>query len=129
MRTEKSRLKRSLLSMSAMEKSDLPEVVTKRANKAASAAAEPAERRESQGNAELQGTVWTRSREAVSRAQARIREAVTRNRQAKLAALLHRVDIEVLPASFFGLKKTAALGVDERTWIEYAGSGRSASLP
>ena len=129
MRTEKSRLKRSLLSMSAMEKSDLPEVVTKRANKAASAAAEPAERRGSQGNAELQSTVWTRSREAVSRAQARIREAVTRNRQDKLTALLHHVNIEVLRASFFGLKKTAALGVDERTWIEYAGSGRSASLP
>jgi hypothetical protein len=75
MRTEKSRLKRSLLSMSAMEKSDLPEVVTKRANKAASAAAEPAERRGSQGNAELQGTVWTRSREAVSRAQAQTGQA------------------------------------------------------
>ena len=53
-------------------------------------------------------------------AQARIREAVTRNRQDKLTALLHHVSIEVLRASFFGLKKTAAPGVDERTWIEYA---------
>ncbi len=65
-------------------------------------------------------TVRTQSREAVSRAQARIREAVTRNRQDKLTALLHHVNIEVLRASFFGLKKTAAPGVDERTWIEYA---------
>ena len=71
-------------------------------------------------NAELQSTVRTQSREAVSRAQARIREAVTRNRQDKLTALLHHVNIEVLRAGFFGLKKTAAPGVDERTWIEYA---------
>src|SRR5215471_2566769 len=107
--------------MSAMEKSDLPEVARKRANKAASAAAEPVERRGgAKENAELQSTVRTQSREAVSRAQARIREAVTRNRQDKLTALLHHVNIEVLRASFFGLKKTAAPGVDERTWIEYA---------
>src|SRR5260370_33209198 len=107
--------------MSAMEKSDLPEVARKRANKAASAAAEPVQRRGgAKQNAVLQSTVRTQSREAVSRAQARIREAVTRNRQDKLTALLHHVNIEVLRASFFGLKKTAAPGVDERTWIEYA---------
>ena len=72
--------------MSAREKSDLPEVARKRANKAASAAAEPVERRGgAKENAELQSTVRTQSREAVSRAQARIREAVTRNRQDELA--------------------------------------------
>ena len=53
--------------MSAMEKSDLPEVARKRANKAASAAAEPVERRGgAKENAELQSTVRTQSREAVS---------------------------------------------------------------
>jgi len=99
--------------MSAMEKSDLPEVARKRANKAASAAAEPVERRGgAKENAELQSTVRTQSREAVSRAQARIREAVTRNRQDKLTALLHHVNIEILRAGFFGLRKTAAPGVD-----------------
>src|SRR6202046_1572107 len=107
--------------MSAMEKSDLPEVARKRANKAASAAAEPVERRGgAKENADLQSTVRTQSREAVSQAQARIREAVTRNRQDKLTALLHHINIDVLRASFFGLKKTAAPGVDEMTWIEYA---------
>src|SRR6478672_3168575 len=101
--------------MSVMEKSDLPEVARKRANKAVSTAAEPVERRGgAKENAELQSTVRTQ------RAQARIREAVTRNRQDKLTALLHHVNIEVLRAGFFGLKKTAAPGVDERTWIEYA---------
>src|ERR1700751_6230245 len=107
--------------MSAMEKSDLPEVVRKRANRAASAAAEHVERRGgAKENAALQSTVRTQSREVVSRAQARIREAVIRNRQDKLTALLHHVNIEILRACFFGLKKTAAPGVDERTWIEYA---------
>jgi RNA-directed DNA polymerase len=68
--------------MSAMEKSDLPVVARKRANKAVSTAAEPVERRGgTKENAELQSAVRTQSREAVSQAQARIREAVTRNRQ------------------------------------------------
>ena len=107
--------------MSPMEKSDLPVVARKRANKVASAAAEPAERRGgAKENADLQSTVRTQSREAVSQAQARIREAVIRNRQGKLTALLHHIDIDVLRASFFGLKKTAAPGVDEMTWTEYS---------
>src|SRR5271154_3768101 len=108
--------------MNAMEKSDLPEVARKRANKAASAVAEPVERRGgAKENADLQSAVRTQSRqEAVSQAQVRIREAVTRNRQDKLTALLHHIDIDVLRASFFGLKKTAAPGVDEMTWTEYA---------
>src|SRR5580704_6254143 len=108
--------------MSAMEKSDLlPEVARKRANKAASVAAEPVERRGgAKENADLQSTDRTQSREAVSQAQARIREAVIRNRQGKLTALLHHINIDVLRASFFGLKKTAAPGVDEMTWTEYA---------
>ena len=50
--------------MSAKEKSDLPEVAEKRANKAASAAAELVERRgRAKENAELQSTVRTQSRE------------------------------------------------------------------
>lgn len=107
--------------MSATEKSDLPEVAKKRANKAASAAAERVERRGgAKENAELQSTVRTQSRAAVSQAQARIREAVIRNRQDKLTALLHHLTVDVLRASFFGLKKSAAPGVDEVTWTEYA---------
>ena len=63
--------------MSAREKSDLSEVAEKRANKAASAAAELVERRDgAMENAELQSTVRTQSRVAVSQAQVRIREAV-----------------------------------------------------
>ena len=107
--------------MSAREKSDLPEVAEKRANKAASAAAELVERRGgAKENAELQSTVRTQSRAAVSQAQSRIREAVIRNRRDKLTALLHHLTVDVLRASFFGLKKSAAPGVDEVTWTEYA---------
>ena len=92
-----------------------------RANKAVTTAAELGERRGgTKENADLQSTVRTQSREAVSQAQARIREAVTRNRQGKLTALLHHINIDVLRASFFGLKKSAAPGVDEMTWTEYA---------
>src|SRR5215469_16704058 len=107
--------------MSAREKSDLPKVAKKRVNKAASAAAELVERRGgAKENAELQSTVRTQSRAAVSQAQARIREAVIRNRQEKLTALLHHLTVDVLRASFFGLERSAAPGVDEMTWTEYA---------
>ncbi len=52
--------------MSAREKSDLPVVAEKRANKAASAAAELVERRGgAKENAELQSTGRTQSRAAV----------------------------------------------------------------
>ena len=107
--------------MSAREKSDLPKVAEKRANKVASAAAELVERRGgAKENAELQSTVRTQSRAAVSQAQSRIREAVIRNRRDRLTALLHHLTVDVLRASFFGLKKFAAPGVDEMTWTEYA---------
>jgi len=105
--------------MSAREKSDLPKVAEKRANKVASAAAELAERRGgAKENAELQSTVRTQSRAAVC--ASRIRETVIRNRRDKLTALLHHLTVDVLRASFFGLKKFAAPGVDEMTWTEYA---------
>ena len=79
--------------MSAMEKSDLPVVARKRANKAASAAAEPVERRdEAKENADLRSTVRTLSREAVSQAQGRIGEVVIRNNR-EADALLHHINI------------------------------------
>src|ERR1700756_3970529 len=106
--------------MSTMEKSDSPEVAAKQVNKAALAAAESVERRGgAKENADQQSTVRTQSRAAVSNAQTRIRDAVTRNRQGKLTALLHHISIDVLQASFFDLKRSAAPGVDEMTWADY----------
>jgi RNA-directed DNA polymerase len=107
--------------MNAMERSDSSKVVKKQANKATLAAAELVERRDgAKENADLQTTVRTQSREAVSQAQGRIRVAVTRNRKEKLTALLHHIDTNTLRASFLGLKKSAAPGVDEMSWSEYA---------
>ena len=72
------------------------------------------------GNANPQRTVRTQSRRAVSQAQARIREAVNRNRKEKLTALLHHVAVDCLRAAFFALKKRAAAGIDQVTWDQYA---------
>jgi RNA-directed DNA polymerase len=107
--------------MSGLEKSDSPIVAGKSANEAAQAAEEPVERRGgTKENAGQQTTIRTQSREAVSHAQARIRDAVNRDRTEPLTALLHHIDVDVLRAGFFSLKKTAAPGIDGLTWTQYA---------
>jgi len=107
--------------MNGLEKSDLPIVAGKLANGAALAAKESVERRGgTRENVDLQNTVRTQSREAVSRAQARIREALTRNKTERLTTLLHHITLDVLRAGFFSLKKTAAPGIDGMTWVHYA---------
>ena len=92
------------------EKSDLPIVARKRANKAARAAAEPVERRG--GTEEKAGVcsmVRTRSRAAVSQVQARLREAIRRNPKEKLTALLHHVTPDTLRAAFLDLKPPSSI--------------------
>jgi RNA-directed DNA polymerase len=107
--------------MNGMEQSDSPVVPAKPTNKAERSAAEPVEGSGgTKRNVGLQSTGRTQSREAVSQAQARIRGAVTRNRDEKLTALLHHVNVEVLRWAFFKLKKRAAPGVDGLTWEMYA---------
>jgi len=99
--------------MHGPEKSDLLVIPKKPVNKAGRSAAESVEgRSETKGNAELQSTVRTQSRVAVSQAQRCIREAVTRNGKEKLTALLHHMSIDVLRSGFLSLKKRAAAGVD-----------------
>jgi len=71
-------------------------------------------------NADLQSTLRTQGRAGVSQAQERIREAITRNEQEKLTALLHHMTIDALRAAFFNLKRDAAPGADGVTWNEYA---------
>jgi RNA-directed DNA polymerase len=55
----------------------------------------------------------------VSQAQTRIREAVSRNKQERLTALLHHITVDVLRAAFFALKRRAAPGIDAVTWDMY----------
>src|ERR1700739_35009 len=94
--------------MNGTEQSDSPIVPRKLANTAARAAAEPMEGSGgTKRNAELQSTVRTQSRAAVSQAQGRIREAVTRNRKERLTALLHHVGTDCLRWAFFNLRMVA----------------------
>jgi RNA-directed DNA polymerase len=106
------------------EKSDPAIVAVKSVNKAAVSKPMAAERMEpragAERNASVQNTARTQSRDAVSRAQARIREAVERNPKEKLTALLHHVTVDTLREAFFKLKKKAAVGVDQVTWGDYA---------
>jgi hypothetical protein len=75
--------------MSAMEKSDLPEVARKRANKVASAATESTQRRARPRRMRTsKARSGRRARKPRHAAQARIQEAATRNRQGMLPALL-----------------------------------------
>ena len=103
------------------EKSDTPIVPVKHANKTEQSAAECVEGSGvEERNADLQSTLRTQSRSGLSQAQERIREAITRNKQEKLTALLHHVTTDALHAAFFELKRDAAPGVDRVTWNEYA---------
>jgi len=107
--------------MNGTKKSDSSIVPAKPANKVERSTAELVEGDDgTKRNAELQSTVRTQSREAVTQAQARIRGAVARNEKEKLTALLHHVSIDVLRWAFFNLKKQAAPGVDGLTWVDYA---------
>src|SRR5215510_1092609 len=107
--------------MHGTKKSHSSIVPAKPANKAEQSAAGSVEGDDgTKRNAERQSTVRTQGREAVSQAQHRIREAVNRNTKEKLTALLHHVSVDVLRWAFFNLKKQAAPGVDELTWVDYA---------
>lgn len=107
--------------MNGTQKSDSPIVPMKPANKAGRPEAESVEGSGGiERNAGVQSTVRTQSREAVSQAQARIREAVNRNKGEKLTALLHHVTIACLRWAFFQLRKDAAPGIDGTTWEDYA---------
>ena len=106
--------------MHAMKKSDVPIVVTKRLNKTAEVVAETVERRgAAKGKAGSRDTGWTLGQETVPQVADRIRRAVKRNPGERLTALLHHINAATLRASYFGLKREAAAGVDQVTWREY----------
>src|SRR5258708_39677000 len=97
--------------MNGAKKSDSSIVPAKLANKAERSAAEAVEGDDgTKRNAELQSTVRTQSREAVTQAQARIRGAVTRNKKEKLTALLHHASIDGLRWAFFNRKERSSSG-------------------
>src|SRR6187402_62262 len=100
--------------------SDSATVATKPANKAERSAAEPVEpRAEAEGNASQQSTGRAQSRETVSQALERIRQAARQRKKEKFTALLHHISLELLGEAFFELKEDAAPGVDGLTWRTY----------
>ena len=102
------------------EKSDSAIVAAKPTNKAGASAAESAEPRAgAKGNASQQSTGRAQSRETVSQALERIRQAARQRKKEKFTALLHHISIELLGQAFFELKEDAAPGVDGLTWRTY----------
>jgi RNA-directed DNA polymerase len=77
-------------------------------------------RQQAKGNVGSQNTPRTQSREGVSSAWDRIRQAAKTDKGRRFTALLHHVyNIETLREAYFGLKRDAAPGVDEETWQAY----------
>jgi len=108
--------------MNANRKSDESVVPATPANNgAAEAPAESAEERDSaKRNAEQAALHRTRGRmKCKSRGLHGVREAARKDSTLKFTALLHHVGEDCLSEAFFNLKKTAAVGVDGVTWLEY----------
>jgi RNA-directed DNA polymerase len=108
--------------MNANRKSDESITPATSANKGVAEA--PAELREgrdsAERNADQAALPRTQSRKKrKSRGLAGVREAARKDSTLKFTALVHHVNKDCLAKSFFDLKKTAAVGVDEVTWHEY----------
>jgi len=61
----------------------------------------------------------TQSEKRVSQGLMNVREAARGNKEMKFTALLHHLTVDLLPDSFYSLKRKAASGVDGVTWQEY----------
>jgi RNA-directed DNA polymerase len=105
--------------MHALGKSDGSVVPAKLPNKAARAAAEAAEGRDSaKGNPPERNAFRTLGRGDAQSALERVRQAAKRKQ--RLTALLHHVyDVERLHAAYLGIKRDAVAGVDGETWGHY----------
>src|SRR6516162_611414 len=106
--------------MHDLEKSDSAIVAAKPPNKAGPPAAEAVEPRVgAKGNADQQSTHRTQSRERVTQALSRVRQAARYRKKERFTALFHRVNNDTLRTAFFALKRKAAPGVDGVTWQDY----------
>jgi RNA-directed DNA polymerase len=102
------------------EKSDLCEVAKKPANACEGAQGESVERRQgAEGNTGRTGMRRTPSQISMFSGLDRVRERARQEKRERFTALLHHVDVDLLRAAFFWLKKDAAPGVDGLTWREY----------
>src|ERR1700726_868543 len=106
--------------MHGPEKSDSAVVAVKPPNKAGLPAAEAVEPRAgTKGNADQQSTHRTQTRERVTQALNRVRQAARQRKKERFTALLHHVNVDTLGTAFLALKRKAAAGVDGVTWQDY----------
>jgi group II intron reverse transcriptase/maturase len=107
--------------MNGRGKSDSPIGATKSPNNAGQPAAEATEQRGlAKGNPPQRNTPRTQSRQGVSGALERVRQAARRDRKQRFTALLHHVyNVERLRAAYLALKRDAAAGIDGETWRHY----------
>ena len=102
------------------EKSDLPIVAGKSANKPPHRGAESMERRGgAKGNALPTRTYRTQSRLRVCQRLERVRQAAKTRGGEKFTVLLSHMDFDLMLTAFYDLKRKAASGVDGVTWREY----------
>ena len=100
-----------------MEKSDLPIVAMKPANKGRQRPAETAEPRGgAKGKPEGRSTGRAQKRGTVTQGADRIRQFVLRNPEERLTTLLHHITPDALEEAFHYLNSEAAAGVDGVTW-------------
>ena len=106
--------------MHGREKSDPAIVAKKPANNTGQPAAERVERRAgAEGNASQRSTHRAQNRERVTQALERVRQAARQRKKERFTALLHHVNVDMLRAAFYALKRNAAPGVDGLTWTDY----------
>ncbi len=109
--------------MNERGKSDDDVVPQKRPNKdtGAPGSAEAVEERSStKGNPSERDSFRTQRRAELEQALARVRQVAERDHEVKFTALWHHVyQSDRLREAFFGLKRTAAPGVDGVTWCDY----------
>ncbi len=96
-------------------------IVSKKFPNKPKGAEERERRRPAEGNGRQSPILRAQSRKKrMKETLERIREAVRRDRKAKLTALYHHVyNINHLREAYYGLKRNAAAGIDGETWQHY----------
>lgn len=101
--------------------SDSPVVPTKSSNKAVKTVAEKMEERGlTKGNSSEQNICRTQGRESMKSALKRVRQAAKRDKELKFTALFHHIyNMDTLREAYYGIKRNASVGIDDKTWREY----------
>jgi len=106
--------------MNAAEESDRGDVPMNQPNKEAQASAEAGEGRpRPKENTGQPHTPPAQNGERVSQGLNGVRQAARERKPERFTTLLHHVNVVLLRASYYALKRKAASGVDGMTWQEY----------